>query len=604
MRTVSGFPGHFTILLLTGLLAIMLIPAAGAGTIFRGHVLDLEGRPLPQAMVSFVDEQKQNGADYISVFTDQDGAFVIPGSFDGIDPARIPLTVHSLGYRQLHITAALRNDKNGTQTAQLTVLVQGTPNYAAAAPASAWLARLDAKEKEHLVNSCVGCHQVPAPEVRAYAKLVASVTDADPAEVRRQSWAAMVKYMNFISAEEFGRGVNTAPPDANRVYAVGDGEVISGILSSNLTGTMETLEPYHFGAPLAVTPATVIREYVIPHPNAVREALMLGTPPRLFVVDVSSNRIFSIDVATGNQKILEVPTKLTMGPHSLHRGTDGSLWVTPFFPTVVAHLDPDSETWETWPLQTLSGQAVGIHDLSFGHEHELLKDRHGRIWYSDISNNAVGYLDPDSGEVEIFQVPEIPGRPGKQAALYGLVMTSDRQHIWYSQLGIGSFGSFNVETLTFETSVQLPSINSGPRRLSISDTDILYVPLYGAGRLIEYDTRANRQIGLYDLPDRASAPYAVTWDPVRKVVWIATSNGDVIYRFDPRNKQFGVIPLPRAQAFLRMVDVDPDTGVLITAYANIVENVHGPRMALIIDPGDGAYRGVDRRVAAGKNTDR
>ena len=199
-------------------------------------------------------------------------------------------------------------------------------------------------------------------------------------------------------------------------------------------------------------------------------------------------------------------------------------------------------------------------------------------------------------------MPEIPGRPGKQAALYGLVMTSDRRHIWYSQVGIGSFGCFNIETLKFETSVQLPSINAGPRRLSISDADILYVPLYGAGQLIEYDTRARKQIGIYDLPDRASAPYAVTWDPVRKVVWIPTSNADVIYRFDPGNKKFSVLPLPRTQAFLRMVDVDPKSGVLITAYANIVENVHGPRMALIIDPGDGAYNHGNRRVTtAGGN---
>ena len=70
------------------------------------------------------------------------------------------------------------------------------------------------------------------------------------------------------------------------------------------------------------------------------------------------------------------------------------------------------------------------------------------------------------------------------------------------------------------------------------------------------------------------------------MVWVVTSNADVIYRFDPATKKFSVLPLPRAGAFLRMVDVDPDTGVLITAYANIRTDVHGPRMALLIDPGD------------------
>lgn len=599
MQADSGFLRAIFCWLPASVLGIVLICPAGASTVFRGQVLDLKGNPVSGAMVSFADKSKQHGADYISIFTDGNGAFEVPGSFDGIDATHAPLTVRTLGYRQLHTQVAMQQGNNGRQTASLTILMQATLDDAAVAPASAWLSALSPNEKENLVNSCVGCHEVPGPEVRNYAKLVASVAGADPVEVRRQSWTAIVKYMNFISAEEFGRGVNSAPPDANRVYAVNDGDTIAGILSRNLVGTMETLGPYSYGAPLAVTPATVIREYVIPRPNAIREALQLGNPPRLFVVDVSSNRIFSVDVATGKQKILEVPTKLTMGPHSLHRGQDGSLWVTPFFPTVMAHLEPDTGTWETWPLKTLSGHAVGIHDLSFGYEHELLKDRHGRIWYSDITDNAVGYIDPDSGKVEVFHVPEIPGRPGKQAALYGLVMTSDRQHIWYSQVGIGSFGCFNVETLKFEASVQLPSINAGPRRLSISDRDILYVPLYGAGQLIEYDTRTRKQIGSYNLPDRASAPYAVTWDPVRRVVWIPTSNGDVIYRFDPATKKFGVIPMPRTQAFLRMVDVDPRTGVLITSYANIVENVHGPRMALIIDPGDGAYQDITRQSAAG-----
>jgi streptogramin lyase len=73
------------------------------------------------------------------------------------------------------------------------------------------------------------------------------------------------------------------------------------------------------------------------------------------------------------------------------------------------------------------------------------------------------------------------------------------------------------------------------------------------------------------------------------VVWVPTSNGDVIYRFDPATKEIGVLPLPRTQTFLRMLDIDPETGVLITSNGNIVDIVQGPRMALIIDPGDGAY---------------
>ena len=168
-------------------------------------------------------------------------------------------------------------------------------------------------------------------------------------------------------------------------------------------------------------------------------------------------------------------------------------------------------------------------------------------------------------------------------------MTSDRGHIWYSQLGIGVVGSFDVNAEQFDEPVELASIDAGPRRLTINDDDIMYAALYGTGQLLAFDTKSRKQVGLYDLPDTGSAPYAATWDPVRKVVWIPTSNGDVIYRFDPQSKTFGVLPLPRQGAFLRMVDIDRATGMLITSYANIVQFVHGPRMVLMIDPGDGAY---------------
>ena len=80
----------------------------------------------------------------------------------------------------------------------------------------------------------------------------------------------------------------------------------------------------------------------------------------------------------------------------------------------------------------------------------------------------MGYLDPETGDADIYRVPEVPGRPSAGAMLYGLIMTADRKHVWYSQLGIGRF---NIETLEFEESVQLPIIHSGPRRLTISGAE-------------------------------------------------------------------------------------------------------------------------------------
>lgn len=550
-----------------------------------GTVIDLNGHPLAQIQVSLQTAKSHPGADFITVFSASGGSFSFPKAVAPGGKIETALTARALGYEQLSVLT-----KETGNAVDATIVMQKTSNQAAAAPASAWLERIDNRdEKAGFVLNCVGCHQVPSAEVRAYAAQIAAVDGADPETVRQQSWLSIVHYMNYLSGWEFGRANPAAPPDAEHAYAVGPGEEVARTMAGHFTGPMDELSGYEYGAPLIVTGDTVIREYEVNEKNAIREAMMLGSPPRLWVADVSTNRMYAIDVATGEQEVHEVPFDGVSGPHSLHRAADGSLWITPFFPSVIARLDPAEESWQTWPTLTNDGHAIGIHDLSFGYEHELLADADGLIWYSDIGNNAVGYFDPDTGEAKIFHAPEIPGRPGSGALLYGLIMTSDRKHIWFSQLGIGSFGSFNIETREFETRVTLPRAESGPRRLTITGDDIMYVPLYGSGQLVEYDTRSRKQLGLYDLPDTGSAPYAVTWDPVRKVVWIATSNADAIYSFDPNDRNFGVIPMPRSGAFLRMIDIDPDSGVLVSSYANIVEFVKGPRMALTVDPGDGAY---------------
>jgi streptogramin lyase len=550
-----------------------------------GLVLDLNGKPLAQAQVSLTTPESQAGADVITVFTDADGSFSMPTRITGITAAGPDLKARALGYEHLSLSV-----ESGQQSVDATIVMRSSRDQAAVAPSSAWLQGIgDRAEKAKFVNQCIGCHQVPSPAVRAYAGQIASVENADPAIVREQSWLSIIHYMNYLSVWEFGRANPAGPPEAERAYAVGPGEEVAGIMAEHFEGAMDELSGYDWGAPLAVTKDTVISEYEVPGTNAIREAMIVGSPKKLWVADVSTNRMYAIDIATGKQEIHEVPFDGVSGPHSLHRAADDSLWITPLFESVIARLDPFEMSWKTWPMVTNKGEGLGIHDLSFDYKHELMTDDEGLIWYSDIRNNAVGYFDPDTGDAEIFHTPEIDGRPGRRAALYGLIMTSDRKHIWFSQLGIGSFGNFNVETREFETRVVLPIVDSGPRRLSISDQEIMYVPLFGSGQLIEYDTKAREQIGIYDLPDTGSAPYAVTWDPVRKVVWIATSNADAIYRFDPDTRSFGVIPMPRVDAFLRMIDIDPDSGVLVTSYANVVEFVKGPRMALTVDPGDGAY---------------
>ena len=550
----------------------LICTTAHAAAILSGHVLDLNGRPLAQAMVTVERTPGQPGPTAVTVFTDENGAFRFPGPQNGQSP-----TVKLLGYRTVDSVAHPQGD-----ALDVTLILRPEANQAGVAPASAWLKDLVPADRTSLVMTCVGCHQMPAPEVRRYAGLIHEMP-GDPQQAVESSWHAIVQYMNYISAWEFGRGGSTAPPDPNNVYSGGPVVATTALLSRTLTGPLQALSGYAYGAPLLVNAHTVIREYEVPRPNAVREALTLDDPGAIWLADVSSNRLVRVDTATGATRTLAIPSGTATSPHTLMRDREGR-YGGAFFNGQIRGSIPNRTPRHLAARRPGVGPPA-VHDLSFDANHDVVADRSGRIWYSEIVHNAIGWFDPKSGKAHNYPIPPVPGRVGAEQT-YGLAMSADRRHVWYSQLGIGTFGSFDIQTGKFDTVVALPDANSGPRRMALSEADILYIALFGSGQLAEYDTRAHRMIGIYDLPDRASAPYSVTWDPRRQVAWIATSNANLLYRFDPRDKSFAVLPLPREGAFLRMVGIDKHTGALITTYGNVVEYVHGPRMAVMIEPGD------------------
>ncbi|HTR00957.1 MAG TPA: hypothetical protein VMH83_13245 [Candidatus Acidoferrum sp.] len=586
-----GFSVARTRSLRTAVLAAALIFAGGAhaASTLAGKVVDTNGKPLAQAQVIYERGINAKGASVMTVFTTADGSFRFPGSFDEKIGDNASIRVRSLGYQQ--IDRVLHNDGKDGITA--TFVVTPVDNQVAVAPASAWLSSRikDRKQQSQFIMNCIDCHQVPASEQRNYAALIAEQHAADPLKAREHSWLMITKYMNFLSTWEFGRGsrADGSKIPVEATYDVKNGDDVAKVMARAFNDRLDTISGYKWGAPLLVNADTRIYEYEFARPNAVREAMLLGSPRKLYVADVAANHLFTVDIATGVRNTLEVPSDVLMSPHSLHRDKDGSLWVTPLFNSIVGHLDVNSTQWKTWRLRTPDNKNPGIHDLSFGWDHTLLTDENGRVWYSDIGNNAVGYFDPKDGSAAIWPAPASPGREKERTALYGLSMTKNRKEVWYSQLGNGTFGGFDIDKKQYIGPFQLPDVNAGPRRISIDDNDVLYLALYGSGQLAEFDTKTRKMIGVYDLPDTASTPYSTTWDPVRKVVWITASNNDVIYRFNPKDKSFGIIPLPREQTFLRMIDVDPETGVLITSYGNIVDISQGARMALIVDPGDNAY---------------
>ena len=66
-------------------------------------------------------------------------------------------------------------------------------------------------------------------------------------------------------------------------------------------------------------------------------------------------------------------------------------------------------------------------------------------------------------------------------------------------------------------------------------------------------------------------------DNRRNAIWCATVNSDRIYRFDIKEERWTQYPMPRKEAYIRMIQVDKETGDVWTTYANMPPGKRDPK---------------------------
>jgi hypothetical protein len=201
---------------LAGGLAGFAIPGYAAS--LSGRVVDLNGQAVADAMVTV--ETALPGPTAMTVYSDAGGNFLFPARDNFGEGRNIKLGLRALGHELLDSRVSVLANGDLPRRAG-----RPTTNQVRSAPPSAWLRTVgDHESNSSFILDCLGCHQVPAPQFRDYANAMADVPGEGRADITRRGWTALVNYMNYLSAEEFGRGPNAVPPDAKNVYSVGDGD--------------------------------------------------------------------------------------------------------------------------------------------------------------------------------------------------------------------------------------------------------------------------------------------------------------------------------------------------------------------------------------------
>lgn len=585
---------------LAALVAAWLIGAAAqsAPLTVSGTVTDAKGIPIPFVRITITGAAQPPLT--TSVFTVGDGKF--SARLKDADPTQIKIEGFRIGWQEAERSSAQNGD-----TAQVKLTMRPLANVAEQVPASAWIpGQPDDRDFHILINECAGCHQLGAARVKKFAHSMAG----QKLEARTAGWEAIVQFMRQRALTMGPSGGDThlrwgltatsddykmATTPATSFFLPRDMERVVPYLARHYPTRFDTYTDYDDLKRLGeygVTASTVIEEYVLPTFGWTREVSVAPGSPKVWFLELDADRLGALDPVTGQVEWFPVPGTGPQGPHTLNADDDGNLWVALEESYSIARFDTHTHEWRVYPPPAGVKFAI-THDTAINGKRHVQADAKGRLWLTLVGINELWSVAIKSGEVKRYPMPLPEGEEQFHVFIYGAAMDPSLKRVWWTQLH-GFLGSFNVETERVERVMPFPR-GAAPRRMAIDDDGTLWVPLYGEGQLLKFDTKKGVEVARYDLPDRAGASYSVTLDNKRHAVWVGTTNSDRIYRFDIDSQRWRQYPLPRKEAFLRMIEIDGATGDLWTTYANlpigrrdpqIYGDEHANNMIVRIHPGD------------------
>jgi len=310
----------------------------------------------------------------------------------------------------------------------------------------------------------------------------------------------------------------TPPPSSTAVTAQETTTV-----ASTIPGTTTTTQP-------AVTaPADLILEsFPVPTgsgPHDVAPALDGG----VWYTAQDTGELGWLDPATGETRL----TALGDGsaPHGVIIDDAGTAWVTDGGLNAIVAVDPVSLEVTVYPLPEDSPDA-NLNTASF--------DGDGMLWFTG-QNGIYGCVDPDTGELIVFDAPEGPGP-------YGVTTTPDGV-VYYAPVP-GSHIA-RIESDRTATVIEPPTPDQGARRVWSDSQGQIWVSEWNSGNLSRF-TPATDMWDTWPLPGDDPETYAVFVDD-RDIVWASDFGSNSIVRFDPVTEEFHTYELPHDPGEVRQI---------------------------------------------------
>ena len=208
-------------------------------------------------------------------------------------------------------------------------------------------------------------------------------------------------------------------------------------------------------------------------------------------------------------------------PHNLIVDPTGMVWYAGNRNARIGRLDPSSGEIKTYPMPNAVARDP----------HTLIRDNNGKIWFTVQGGNHIGRLDPASGKVDLIASPVERSRP------YGIAIDQQGRP-WVNLFGTNQLAVIDPNTLKLEQ-VALPRADARSRRIGITSDGAIWYVDYAGGYLGRYQP-SSKKFEEWQLPSGSSSrPYAMAVDAQDRVWLVETGvQPNNFVGFDPKSKRF------------------------------------------------------------------
>ena len=281
---------------------------------------------------------------------------------------------------------------------------------------------------------------------------------------------------------------------------------------------------------------TEITEYDLPVAGKPLYPVFDGTDT-IWISDTAQPRIWEYAIASGEFRSHDFDGQASQ---ALALDGDGRVWFTDIAEGKIGFLDPS--TGETWTIALPEVFPNNFRSIPAS----LEADTKNNIWISILTKGVILKFDQRLQEFEEYRLADQQGGPFD-------LMEDEDGSIWFTESGSGRIGAINPETGEIREIPQSLKLE-GPEALILDGSGDIWITEHAGTGIVRYNPVLD-SFERFPVSNPDSLPFGMALDRYGNI-WFAQHQIDFLGVYDPQNNDMMDVPIPTETSFVQFVTAD------------------------------------------------